>query len=88
MRTGRSLTVYLSLLPGIGGGPAAGGGGGGCLLRRASAVGGGVSAVGRCLLQRQPPPCGQNHRRLYKHYLGPTSLHPVKMLSLSKEKKR
>ena len=113
MRTGRSLTVCRSLLPGGGGsvprgcllpgGVSALGGllpagvcSGGCLLRGVSGPRGcllrgtvcsggvcsgrGVSALGGCIpacTEADTPPCGQNHRRLLKHYLGPTSLRPV-----------
>ena len=67
---------------------------GGCLLPGVSTPGG-YLLPGGCLLQgsalgwvsqhalRQTPPvpCGQNHRCLEKHYLGPSSLRLVIMMS-------
>ena len=90
MRTGRSLTVCCSLL---GGGVCSRGGvcSGGVSAPGGSALGG--SGLGGCLLQgvcsrggvypsmhwgRHPPPVERIFdTRLWKYYLGPTSLRPV-----------
>ena len=48
---------------------------GGCLLWGGCVCSWGCVASQHAL--KQTPPCGQNHRRLWKHYLGPTSLRPV-----------
>ena len=94
MRTARVLTISPNMLCGRGGGSALGGGVwsrrgvcsrgvsalGGCLLLGVSALG--LSAPGVCVSQhalRQTPPCEQNHTRLWKHNLAPTSLRAVKI---------
>ena len=51
---------------------------GGCLPGRGVSGPGGSAWSGGAGTEADPsPPCGQNHRRLEKHYLGPTSLWPV-----------
>ena len=99
MRTGRSLTVCRRLLPGGGYAPWGGKSSGGCAWSGGvSAPGGWGICSGGCLVRgglasqhalRQtpspplPPPRGQNHRCLQKHYLGPSSLRPVTKITLS-----
>ena len=78
MHTGRSLTVCWSLLPGgclLWGVSAPGG----CLVRGGSAPGGGVCSWGvypSMHWVRHPSPLWTD-TRLWKYYLGPTSLRPV-----------
>ena len=89
MRTGRSLTVCCSLLPG-GGGAWSGAGllwGGGAWSGGGLPSPGGWSAPGGCLLRgggwvsqhalRQTPLPPVDRHTLVKYYLGPTSLRPV-----------
>ena len=71
MRTARALTVSprCSARGGVcSGGVSAPGG--------VSALGGGIPAC-----TEADPPCEQNHTRLWKHYLAPTSLRAVKIYS-------
>ena len=109
MRTGRSLTVCCSLLPGgcvpglgwcllqggclllggclVGGGMCLVWGGvcswGGCLLRGVSARGGVCSGgVSHHALRQTPLPSLWTDTRLWKYYLGPTSLRPVIIYNL------
>ena len=91
MRTGRSLTVCCSLLPGGGvpglgrvcsGGGAWSGGvclvqGGGLLLGGGVCSGGGWVGIPACTEADTPPPPPVDRHTLVKYYLGPTSLRPV-----------
>ena len=89
MRTGRSLTVCCSLFPGgcllQGGGVPGRGGGGVCSGGVSAPEGGGVPGPGvgvsqHALMQTPPPPVDRIlDTRLWKYYLGPTSLRPVKI---------
>ena len=77
------------LLPGVGGlllGGVCSGGvcSGGCLLLGGSALGG----VSQHALRQTPPPCEQNHTRLWKRNLAPTSLRVVMIVRLTDSRVR